>query len=146
MYPSNDELFLGFEILKRTCLERNHIVTNPPLTEFITSRTSRIIFELNENFKNKNNNFKKLGYNKINSNKINFLNERFENSSSQKFNYPSLTKCMNYYSRSLKNNEDLTEAKLKKMYCLLNEIKSKEFLIEERFLLHFFCLVREKMI
>jgi hypothetical protein len=143
MYPSNDELFLGLEVLKRTCLERNHIVTNPPLTEFIKNRTSKIIYNLNKNFKTRINDSKKISYNKINSNKINLLKKCFENDF--KLNYSSLNKCMNYYSRILKNNDCLTESKLKRMYCLLNGVKSKTFLVEEINLLHLlFVWLKEK--
>lgn len=134
MYPSNDELFLGFEVLKRTCLARNHLVLVPPLTEFIKNRTGKKLFDLIEFQKNndklqiQNHTFKK-------KEKINALKEIIQKNN---FNIPSvsLNNCMNYYLKILKKNESLNETKLKKIYCLLNGLKEISFSDEESKLIH----------
>ena len=41
--PSNDEIFLAFEILSRTCTAKDHIVLVPPLTKYIKSRTAALL-------------------------------------------------------------------------------------------------------
>lgn len=51
---SNDELLLGFEILKTKCIGKGHTVLVPPLTEFISNRTANIL----EKKKNSKNNYK----------------------------------------------------------------------------------------
>ncbi len=130
MYPSNDEIFLGYEVLKRTCLARNHIVIVPPLTEFIRNRTAKIL----ENVKNTHlENLKKLNekqLQKINNEKIQSLINFFlliEKNKIEKINFEHL---MKYYLESIQKNEALTEIKIRKMHSLIMghlESKSEEY-------------------
>jgi hypothetical protein len=128
MYPSNDEIFLGEEVLRRTCLERNHIVINPPLTQFIKNRTAGILENSKKNYLNE---FSKLTKKQILAVKKKRLDslKNLAALCNESVGEKNLDNCLKYYSKSINNNEPLTEYKIKKFHSLLqgvNEDKINE--------------------
>jgi len=127
MYPSNDEIFLGEEVLNKTCLARNHIVLVPPLTEFIRNRTAKIIDNAKTNY------LKKLNENqiqKINKQKIQSIIEIFYLTEKKQIEIKNLKHLLEYYNEGILKNEPLTEIKIKKMHSLLSEnikMKNEEY-------------------
>lgn len=118
MYPSNDEIFLGEEVLKRTCLARNHVVLTPPLTEFIRNRTALILENKKKLFLEQKNNFSKKQISILKKKRIEslfnlsvMLNEAVDKK--------NIEKCINFLSKSLEKKETLTEAKIKKLHSIL---------------------------
>lgn len=127
MYPSNDEIFLGYEVLKRTCLARNHTVIVPPLTEFIRNRAARILEENKNRYLNYTKKLNKKEIQKITEEKINNLNQISLVLENPDINKKNLKNLFDYYAEGIAKNEPLTEIKIKKMYSLIlghNEIEN----------------------
>ncbi|MFA6269183.1 MAG: hypothetical protein WCW13_03110 [archaeon] len=136
--PSNDELFLAEEMLKRKCLAKEHVVLVPPLTEFIKNRTASII-EISKNAR-----AKKLA--KLSGKRKKDLKKKerelfFKPLTKLRLNeeIPTLKNfqsCFRYYDLELKKNEPITETKIHKMYSLLNGNTNAQISEESKNILH----------
>ena len=128
MYPSNDEIFLGEEVLRRTCLARNHNVIVLPLTEFIRNRTAQILENAKNNYLSELNKLNEEEIKKLRTNKFEKLISLFEKLSPMQLSKEKIKDLTEYYSENLLKNELLNEVKIKKIYSLLlknNETKNE---------------------
>ena len=130
MYPSNDEIFLGIQVLNRTCLARNHTVLTPPLTEFIKNKTAKILEFAKNIYLKKYETLSKKQLQKLKEQKLQALINFSSNTRTDLIEKKNLKKLLNYYEEGLLKNELLTETKIRKMHSLLtnsSEIKSEEY-------------------
>ena len=128
--PSNDELFLGYEILKRTCLARNHTVIVPPLTEFIRNRTAKLLKNAKNNYSEKINKLNKTQLLKLKETKINNLVQLYALDKTTPVLEKNLSNLFEYYNEGILKKESLTEIKIRKLHSLLtanNENKNEEY-------------------
>ncbi|MFA5931001.1 MAG: hypothetical protein WC821_01680 [archaeon] len=128
--PSNDELFLAQEVLSRTCLEKNHVVLVPPLTEFIRNRTASILEQAKNKNKEKNSllNQKQLKEFKKNERELFFKNiflkeNPLQNTSSLSPN--KFKSCFSFYDKELSENKSISIGLIHKIHSLLFK-KKKE--------------------
>lgn len=130
MYPSNDEIFLGYEVLKRTCLARNHTVLTPPLTQFIKNKTAKILEYNKDNYFEYLKKLSKKQLQKITEEKIQNIVQLFTIIEKNNIQKENLKNLFDYYNEGIIKNEPLTEVKIKKMHSLIlghNEIQNWDY-------------------
>jgi hypothetical protein len=123
MYPSNDELFLGEEVLRRTCLAREHIVLVPPLTEFIKNKTAKLLEKAKNDYSEKLNQLTQIQITQLKTKKFENLIKSFSLEQKQLVLTKNLKNLIDYYNEGITKNEPLSEIKIKKMHSLLLETK-----------------------
>ncbi len=131
MYPSNDEIFLGEEVLKRTCLARNHTVFVPPLSEFIKNKTAKLLEKAKEEYLEKLNQLTQIQITQIKLNQFENLIKSLSNNEKKTISTKNLKNLIDYYNEGITKNEPLSEIKIKKIHSLLLETKENKLITTE---------------